>query len=154
MEDQLKNLLDQEEMIKFETFSNEDAWKIGAMLKERAGERGNSITIDITRNGQKLFHYAMAGTNADNDEWVERKIRTVLRFYHSSFYMGTYLKSLGKTIEEKYLLPEKEYAPHGGSFPITIYGTGVIGAVTVSGLPQEDDHALVVEVLTEYLKLK
>jgi uncharacterized protein (UPF0303 family) len=64
--------------------------------------------------------------------------------------MGISLKSAGQTIEEKYLLPESEYAPHGGAFPLTIKGVGVVGTVTVSGLPQEEDHALVVRVLKEF----
>ena len=36
---------------------------------------------------------------------------------------------------------------HGGSFPLHVAGVGCVGAVTVSGLPQRDDHALVVEAL-------
>nr|MDA3845354.1 heme-binding protein [Vallitaleaceae bacterium] len=56
-----------------------------------------------------------------------------------------------KTIEEASLLDSWEYAAHGGCFPITIKNTGVIGTVTVSGLPSAEDHMLVVEVLADYL---
>jgi uncharacterized protein (UPF0303 family) len=48
---------------------------------------------------------------------------------------------------EKHGLPFSDYAAHGGSFPICIEHAGVIGSVTVSGLPQRDDHELVVEAL-------
>jgi uncharacterized protein (UPF0303 family) len=118
---------------------------------QAAREQGKAVTVDITRGGQQLFHFAMAGTSVDNGEWVRRKNRVVNRFGHSSYYMGISLKSAGQTIEEKYLLPESEYAPHGGAFPLIIKGVGVVGTVTVSGLPQEEDHALVVSVLKELL---
>jgi uncharacterized protein (UPF0303 family) len=100
----------------------------------------------------QLFHFSCQGTSADNDEWVKRKVRLVYRFGHSSFYMGQLLKSKGKRIEEAYLVSESEYAPHGGCFPIIIKGSGIIGAITVSGLPQEEDHKLVVEAIRNYLK--
>jgi uncharacterized protein (UPF0303 family) len=48
---------------------------------------------------------------------------------------------------EKYGLPTADYASHGGSFPLTVAGAGIIGTVTVSGLPQRADHELVVEAL-------
>jgi uncharacterized protein (UPF0303 family) len=45
------------------------------------------------------------------------------------------------------------YAAHGGSFPINITGSGLIGTATVSGLPQAADHALVVEAIERFLGL-
>ena len=92
-----------------------------------------------------------AGASADNDEWVKRKVRLVYRFGHSSFYMGQNSKSKGKSIEEAYLLSENEFAPHGGCFPVIVKGTGMVGTVTVSGLPQEEDHKLVVQSIRKYL---
>ena len=65
--------------------------------------------------------------------------------------MGQLLKSKGKRIEEAYLLSEKDYAPHGGSFPIIVKGTGMVGTITVSGLPQEEDHKLVVQTIRDFL---
>ena len=46
----------------------------------------------------------------------------------------------------------RDYAPHGGCFPIKLHGTGCIGTITVSGLPQRADHELIVEVLAELLE--
>ena len=110
------------------------------------------MTIDIMRGEHQLFHASLRGTSADNDEWVKRKVRLVYRFGHSSFYIGQLLKSKGKSIEEMFLIPESQYAPHGGCFPIIIKDTGVIGAITISGLAQEDDHKLVVQVIRDYLE--
>jgi uncharacterized protein (UPF0303 family) len=57
------------------------------------------------------------------------------------------------TLQGRSGLELKDYAPHGGCFPILLAGTGCVGTITVSGLPQRDDHMLVVSVLQEYLHL-
>ena len=118
---------------------------------EKAQREELPITIDITRGSHQLFHASLPGTSADNDEWIKRKIRTVYRFGHSSLYIGQRLQSKGKSIEEAYLIPESEYAAHGGCFPIIVKKTGLVGTITVSGLPQEEDHQMVVQAIREYL---
>jgi len=142
----------QENELQFTEFSNEIAWEIGTMMVEAARKRSLAITIDICRSNQQLFHYAMPGTIVDNDEWIKRKNRVVGRFFHSSFYMGCHFRYLNTTIEKYSLLPESEYAPHGGAFPLTIKGVGVVGTFTVSGLAQKEDHDFVVGVLRQYLE--
>lgn len=66
-----------------------------------------------------------------------KKSNTVNRFGRSSYYVGRYIASQGKTVEEKYFVSEKEYATHGGAFPLKIKNVGVVGTITVSGLAQE-----------------
>lgn len=151
MDDILKQLLHDEQELQFTSFNEDDAWKIGSQLVEQATRENLPVTIDITRGEHQLFHASMKGTSEDNDQWVKRKVRLVYRFEHSSFYMGQFLKSKGKTIEESYLLSESEYAPHGGCFPVIVKGTGMVGTITVSGLPQEEDHKLVVQAIRTYL---
>lgn len=151
MADVLAQLLQEEQELQFATFNEEDAWMLGSQLVELARSRNLSVTIDITRGTHQLFHAALRGTSPDNDEWVKRKVRLVYRFGHSSFYVGQVLKSKGKTLEQSYLVSESDYAPHGGCFPIIVKDTGIVGTVTVSGLPQEEDHKLVVEAIRKYL---
>lgn len=154
MDDILKQLLQEEQDLQFTKFNEDDAWKLGSQLVEVALSRNLPITIDITRGAHQLFHASMCGTSADNDAWVKRKVNIVNRFGHSSWYIGQLLKSKGKRIEEAYMLPESEYAAHGGCFPILVKGTGMVAAITVSGLPQEDDHKLVVEAIQKYLAVE
>jgi uncharacterized protein (UPF0303 family) len=71
----------------------------------------------------------------------------VARFHRSSYAVGLMLKQAQTTLLERYALPITDFAAHGGSFPIHVKGIAVIGAVTVSGLPQRADHELVVEAL-------
>ena len=151
MDDILKQLLQEEQELQFTFFNEITTWQLGAQMVEHAMRENLPVTIDITRGQHQLFHASMPGTAADNDEWVKRKVRLVNRFGHSSFYMGQMLKSKGKRIEESYLIPESEYAAHGGCFPIILKGTGIVGTITVSGLPQEEDHKLVVESIRAFL---
>ncbi len=151
MDEILKNLLREEEELQFTSFNEDTAWQIGSQLVKDSINNNLPITIDITHGERQLFHASRPGASADNDEWIKRKIRLVYRFGHSSYYMGQFLKSHGKRIEEMYLLPESEYAPHGGCFPVIIKGSGVIGTITVSGLTQEEDHILVVQTIRDYL---
>ena len=151
MEDVLSQLLQLEQELQFTRFNEATAWQLGSQLVEQGRKEKLPITIDINRGHHQLFHASLPGTSADNDEWVKRKVRLVYRFGHSSFYMGQLLKSKGKRIEDAYLLSESEYAPHGGCFPIILKDTGMIGTITISGLPQEEDHKLVVQAIRDYL---
>jgi uncharacterized protein (UPF0303 family) len=150
----IKAIEGEEEELQFESFSNADALELGLAIVERARERSLAITVDICRAGQQLFHYAFSGTSADNDQWVARKNRVVGRFDHASLLVGFKLAKEGLSIEEKFYVSSLEYSPFGGAFPIILKGTGVVGTATVSGLAQEDDHALVVESLRAFLRKK
>ena len=147
----IPELKQQEELLQFSSFSNADAVAIGLDLYETAKAQNLPITLDIMRNGQQLFHLSMPGTSADNDQWVIRKCRLANRFQASSFRIGTELRAEGLTLEERYELSHYEYAAHGGCFPVIIKDTGMVGTITVSGLAQEDDHALVVEAIRKFL---
>jgi uncharacterized protein (UPF0303 family) len=151
MEALLKKLEQEEQELQFTSFSNEDAANLGLSLYETAKEKQLPVTIDITRNGHQLFHLSMPGTSPDNDQWVARKIKLVNRMGMSSYRVAMFLRSLGATLEERFELSHYEYAAHGGCFPVILKGTGPVGTVTISGLAQEDDHAMVVNALRAYL---
>ena len=141
----------QEAELQLDRFDNDDAWRLGVALVEEARRRDLSVVVDISRGGQQLFHAALPGTAPDNDAWVIRKSRVVARFGHSSLYMGQVCRDGGTTLAEKYDLPAVEYAAHGGAFPLVVRNVGPVGVVTVSGLPQLEDHRLVVSVLRNHL---
>ncbi|MCX4666999.1 heme-degrading domain-containing protein [Streptomyces sp. NBC_01381] len=131
-------------------FTYDDAWALGSLLVDLARERGAPVAIDITRGGQQLFHAALPGSTPDNDAWIARKRRVVERYGCSSLLVGTRFRAKGTTFEESSRLDPDAYAAHGGAFPIAVRGAGVIGAVVVSGLPQIEDHAMVVEALERF----
>jgi uncharacterized protein (UPF0303 family) len=150
-DDLLERLLEQERRLRFDRFTNDDAIDIGLSLVALARTRGLAITVDVRRGLQQLFHCALEGTSADNDRWVERKVRVVERFGHSSYYMGRAAAAAGVPFATKHLVDDREFAAHGGAFPVIVRDVGLVGVITVSGLPQADDHALVVEALESFL---
>ncbi len=147
----LEELEAQERRLVFRQFTHDDAWALGSLLVELARERQAPVAIDIHRAGQQLFHAALPGSAPDNDAWIARKRRVVERYGAASYLVGARFRAKGTTFEESSRLDPDVYAAHGGSFPITVEGVGVIGAVTVSGLPQLQDHRFVVEALEEFL---
>ncbi|WP_333770898.1 heme-degrading domain-containing protein [Streptomyces sp. IBSBF 2435] len=144
-------LAEQEAALVLPRFTNDDAWRLGCLLVDLARERGAAVTVDIRRGGQQLFHCALEGTSPDNDAWLERKGRVVLRYGTSSLAVGERFRAKGTTFEEASFLDPALYAAHGGAFPLRVAGVGVVGVVAVSGLPQTEDHALVVTALTRFL---
>lgn len=135
----------------FARFDNDDAWRLGCMLVELARERHLAVTIDVRRGTQQLFHAARPGTTPDNDRWVERKARVVERFGASSHLVGLSPVVEGTTFAAMHELPLQQYTAVGGAFPVRVRDVGIVGTVTVSGLPPADDHALIVEALRVFL---
>jgi uncharacterized protein (UPF0303 family) len=147
----LDTLTQQEKELQFTAFNSDTALGLGLKLVELAKAGSKIITVNITINGKVLFHHAMQGASADQAEWIRRKNNVVARFGRCSFYVGIDHKHRGVVFEDIKHLDPKDYAPYGGAFPITLKDTGIIGTVTVSGLRQAEDHALVVEALRAVL---
>ena len=127
------------------------AWELGSWLRDTAKKRALAVVIDIRRFGQQLFYAAMDGTTPDNVDWVRRKSNVVARFRRSSYAVGLRDRQKNQTIYETQGLALADYATHGGSFPLTVAEAGVVGSITVSGLPMRADHELVIEALCAVL---
>jgi uncharacterized protein (UPF0303 family) len=153
LERDLERIALQERRLVFERFDAKIAWVIGCELKSLAESLEASVTIDISLHDRQLFHHAMSGTSADNVDWVRRKRNTVLRCHKSSYGIGQKFALEGGSFHEKTGASLQDYATHGGGFPIMLEGLGCLGAITVSGLPQREDHMFVVRVLAEHLGL-
>jgi len=147
----LERIVLQEQRLQFERFDATTAWTLGMRLKQAAEARAVAVAIDIQLHGQPLFFYAMPGTTPDNVDWIRRKRNVVQRFQRSSYAVGLKLQQQQTTLEKTIGVDPRDYAPHGGCFPLSLVGTGCIGTITVSGLPQRQDHELVVEVLADLL---
>ena len=147
----LAELAAEEEELRFDGFTNDDAWDLGSALVAVARRDGAPVAVDVTRHGHQLFHAALPGTSPDNDSWIQRKTRVVHRFGHSSLFVRQASIERGTTFEAEFGLDPASFAAHGGAFPILVRDVGPVGAVVVSGLPQVEDHRMVVAALTAHL---
>jgi uncharacterized protein (UPF0303 family) len=147
----LAELSAEEQELQLPGFTNDDAWALGCALVAAARATGAPVAVRITRNGHRLFSAALTGATPDNESWIDRKTRVVDRFGHSSLHVGQASRERGTTFEEQFGLDPTRYAAHGGAFPLLVRSVGPVGSVAVSGLPQVEDHRMVVAALRAHL---
>ncbi len=143
----LERIALQERELVLPRFDFDVAWELGSRLRALAVERKLAVVIDVRRFGQPMFYAALDGTTPDNVEWVRRKVNVVARLHRSSYAVGIKEKIKGETLIESQGLALADFATHGGCFPLNVAGAGIVGCVTVSGLPMRQDHELAVEAL-------
>jgi uncharacterized protein (UPF0303 family) len=149
----IDQIIAEEKKLMFRTFDEADALEVGMALVAAARVQGAPVIIDIRTPDRTLFHAALPGSAPDNDEWARRKSNTTLRFHKSSYAIGEAMRQKGRHPGPDIGLDPMEFSAHGGSFPVRIKGTGVIAAITVSGLAQAEDHAMIVKVLEGHLEV-
>lgn len=143
----LERLALQEQRLQFDTFDQGTAWTLGTHLKALCEAAGVALAIEIRLMKETVFYYAMPGTGPTNADWARRKRNVVELLHTSSYATGLKLEQEHSSLQEKQGLPLRDYATHGGSFPLRVRGVGMVGVVTVSGIPQREDHAMVVKAL-------
>ncbi|TDR77916.1 heme-degrading domain-containing protein [Paludibacterium purpuratum] len=151
LDQELQQILRQEIELVFPRFDAAAAWELGVALRTAAQKRGAAVVIDIRRGDEILFYHAMPGTTPANADWARRKRNVVEMMRRSSYAVGLQCRISGQTLEQKMGLPTRDYACHGGGFPITVSHTGYLGSIVVSGMQEREDHNIIIEVLAEQL---
>ncbi len=152
--DDIEIITEQELLLRFPAFDANTAWALGSVLRGKLLAEGVGGSIEIEIAGQVLFACATPGATPGQADWIRRKRNTVRRFGRSSYGVGRAYELSGEDFEKRNAISLTEYAAHGGGFPIHVIGVGVIGSVVLSGLPQRQDHGLVVDALAEVLNMK
>ncbi|SNS60697.1 Uncharacterized protein, UPF0303 family [Micrococcales bacterium KH10] len=137
-----EHIAEQESKAVLPRFSVADAHWLGRHIIQLAADLASQITVNIRHGRRQVFLQAGEDTVLDNESWVRRKSNAVERLGMASLRAG---RSNTRTEAEFYArrgLDPMDYAIHGGAFPITVKGVGLVGVVAVSGLTQELDHAL------------
>lgn len=141
----------QEEMLRFDHFTNDDAWELGKSLVEKVKRDGIQMAISIRKlNGNQIFSYYSEGTNLMNENWMRRKYNTVRMNEMSSFKQWAIHAPKEHTVESMGL-SSADYVLCGGGFPIKLKSGEMVAVLTVSNLPHEKDHQFIIEGLADFL---
>ena len=127
-------------------FAEGEALWLGNWLVDKALAAAMPVAISIRSQDRTYFHASLPGASPVNDLWVRRKSNVAFLERKASLIVRLRLEAKGQTIE-RHGLPPADHAASGGSVPVVVAGVGMVAAATVSGLPDVEDHALVVEGL-------
>jgi uncharacterized protein (UPF0303 family) len=148
--DDIALIKNQEQELVLPAFDEHVAFALGSAIYQRATAEGLSLVVDIRTWDRQMFFAATPGTSADNAEWVRRKINTVRRFQKASYRLVAE-RGGDAMFSEIVNAPATDYVIAGGGFPLRVAGAGIIGALTISGLPGRSDHGVAVDALCDYL---
>ena len=148
--DDIPVIKNQEQELVLPTFDEHVAFVLGSSIYQRATAEGLSLVVDIRTWDRQMFFAATPGTSADNAEWVRRKINTVRRFQKASYRLVAE-RGGDAMFSEIVNAPATDYVIAGGGFPLRVAGAGIIGSLTISGLPGRSDHGVAVDALCDYL---
>ncbi len=149
--DDIETIAVQERLLVFSSFDEATAFELGSAIRERALAEDLGIVIDIRTFDRPLFYAALPGSTGSNPDWARRKINVVRRFLKSTYRMVLEQQRPDRTFKPGEGIAVSDYVLAGGGFPITVNGAGVIGAIAVSGLPEREDHNVVVDALCDHL---
>ena len=148
-----KQLLEEEEVLKLPSLTNNDALEIGEIATTLGKQRKLPMAIEVRIGEWVVFHASLEGSKPENDWWIGKKSRVVMMKQHSTMYERVLAEELGIDWYKENNVEEETHAIHGGAIPL-ITPNGFAGILIVSGLPQVEDHLFAIEVLTEFLARK
>jgi uncharacterized protein (UPF0303 family) len=147
----IRRIIAQEEALVFQQFDEALAFEIGLAARRQAIANRQGVVIDVRTWDRPLFYCALPGTTGDNPHWARRKANTVQRLGKSTYRIVVEKTWEGDLFQPRRALDPAEFALAGGGFPIRLVNAGIIGAAVISGLPEREDHKLIVAAIAEVL---
>ncbi|MEO8756439.1 MAG: heme-binding protein [Devosia sp.] len=151
VESDLTTIVAQEEALVFERFGEDDAFAIGASVRDAAKTLGKGVAVGVYLWDRTLFYGTTAGATDANRVWLERKVGLVRLFMRASYRMVLERGDEPRLLEPNWAIDPAEFAIAGGAFPIILKGIGIVGAAAASGLHERDDHEIVRSAIAQRL---
>jgi uncharacterized protein (UPF0303 family) len=138
--------------LKISTLTVKDAITIGEIGIFLGRQRKLPIAIEVRIGNWIVFRICLPGSKPDNIEWINRKAEVVKSTQNSSMFERISALERGVDWFKEHNVTDETHAIHGGAVPL-FTDEGFKGILIISGLSQEEDHLLAVEVITEFLAL-
>lgn len=142
---------EQQELL-VDTFNYDFAWALGVRMRELAVKVAAPVAITVAHGTALVFSSLLPGATLDNLDWTARKRAVAHRFHRSSLSIRLEAETAGYDFNARFRLPEADYVASGGGFPLILRGGTLIGTAAISGLPDVEDHKIVVAALRDILK--
>ena len=139
----------EEDAVVFDRFGYQDAWALGSEMVTQAYALRHPVAIAVNFGEQRVFHAALPGSTATNDDWLARKFRAVAKHNCSSWALGCLHRAQEFDYYTEGGYDRAQIAVAGGAVPLRVNGS-LIGVVGVSGLEQFADHRFVIDALSAY----
>ena len=143
----LEALAQEQSELLLDGFDYAFAWRLGVAMHDVAAKDTLPIAITVSHGLDLVFSVLMPGATPDNSGWAARKRAVAVRFQRSSLAMRLEAEQKGYDFNRRFRLPEAEFTASGGAVPLILRGGTLIGAAAVSGLPDVEDHRLIVGAL-------
>lgn len=144
----LESLAAEQERLLLASFDYAFAWELGRTIHDRAAELRAPVAIEITHGLVPVFVSLLPGATVDNLHWAARKRTVAHRFHRSSLAMRLEAEKAGFDFNERFRLPVADFVASGGGVPLMLRNGTLVGTASVSGLPDVEDHLLIVEALS------
>lgn len=119
-----------------------DAQTLHGLGRDLIEEATLPLSVKIMLGRRTVLLLAGQGTSLDNERFLDLKITTVFNCGHSSLWWFHHLRGTGRTLADLGWADPRAVIDMGGGVPLFAHGQ-VVGALAVSGLPHEADHALI-----------
>ena len=149
----IATLIEEQTALQLDGFNYEFAWELGSRIRSRAKINDLPVAIQVRHGTDVIFATLVGGATIDNFDWARRKCAVAHRFHKSSLQVRLEHDEKGQNLNTRFSLPITDYVASGGAIPLIIKGGTLIGTVAVSGLPDVEDHNLIVVCLKEMLAI-
>lgn len=143
----LDGLAAEQDDLRLDAFDYDVAWRLGQAMRARASEARLPVAIEVAHGTTPVFVALMPGATLDNLAWTARKRAVAHRFHRSSLAMRLEAEAGSYDFNDRFRLPKADYVGSGGGVPLMLRNGTLIGTAAVSGLPDVEDHELVVGAL-------